>query len=185
MGDWKAAKAGIVIMLFGIGLAVPLAGAAEEPQEQAVRYVLATVQAFRMVYVEYITEHVKQAGIHPKEDWGKDPHAIMLPFQLVKLAAVEIKSATKNLQVGIISLTPIYSSNFPETEAEAEALKTMMKNQKPAVLTFADGNQFKGLAADFAIEQACADCHNHHPNSPKKDFKKGDLMGAIIVRLKR
>ena len=52
------------------------------------------------------------------------------------------------------------------------------------MLTFVDGDQFKGLMADFAIEQACADCHNHHPNSPKKDFKKGDLMGAIIIRPK-
>ncbi|TAJ25620.1 MAG: hypothetical protein EPO64_07850, partial [Nitrospirae bacterium] len=61
MGSWKTAKVGIATMLFGIGLAVPLGEAAEEPQEQAVRYVLATVKAFRMVYVEYITEHVKKA----------------------------------------------------------------------------------------------------------------------------
>jgi hypothetical protein len=51
------------------------------------------------------------------------------------------------------------------------------------VVTFADGNQFKALAADYAIVQACTDCHNQHPGSPKKDFRQGDLMGAIVVRL--
>jgi hypothetical protein len=40
------------------------------------------------------------------------------------------------------------------------------------VLTFADGDQFKGLAADHAIVKASADCHNSHPDSPKKDFSQ-------------
>ncbi len=185
MGCWKTGKKGLALALLGIVLAVPSGEAAEESDDQIVRYVLATVKAFRTVYVEYVTEHVKKAGIYPKEDWGKDPHSVMLPFQFVKLAAAELKGAAKGLEVGIISLTPTYASNFPRTEAEVNALKRMTENPQQTVLTFADGNQFKGLAADFAIEQACADCHNHHPGSPKKDFKKGDLMGAIVVRLKR
>ncbi|MCH8041252.1 MAG: hypothetical protein IH977_13065 [Nitrospinae bacterium] len=52
------------------------------------------------------------------------------------------------------------------------------------MVTFVDGNTFKGMSADFAIVQGCADCHNTHPKAVKKDFKKGDFMGAIIVRMK-
>lgn len=85
----------------------------------------------------------------------------------------------------MIGLTPIYKSNLPKTQAETDALKKMLANPEQKILTFADGNQFKGLAADFAIAQSCADCHNKHADSPKKDFKQGDLMGAIVVRFSK
>ena len=99
----------------------------------------------------------------------------------MKAAGAELK----DFELGLIGLTPIYKSNLPKTQAETDALKKMMANPDQKVLTFADGNQFKGLAADFAIVQSCADCHNAHPDSPKKDFKQGDLMGAIVVRFNK
>lgn len=177
-----------VALLVGIGMMVPLGQAAEMSEvskETVVKYLLATVKAFRTVYVEDVMGHVKKAGIEPKEDWNENPHAIMLPFQFVKTAAIAIKGETKNVEVGLISLTPIYTSNFPKTQAEVDALNKMTANPKETVLIFGDGDQFKGIVGDFAIGQECADCHNHHPKSPKRDFKKGDLMGAIVVRLKK
>jgi hypothetical protein len=79
----------------------------------------------------------------------------------------------------------LYGSNFPQTETEVEAVKKLLADPNLKIVTFTDGKECKGLAADFAIEQSCADCHNHHPNSTKKDFKKGDVMGAIVVRLRQ
>ena len=40
------------------------------------------------------------------------------------------------------------------------------------------------MSADFAIAQVCADCHNKHPKTTKKDWENGDFMGAIVVRMK-
>lgn len=188
MSHWGRITVGALTLCLTIGLIVSASWAGtleEEPKEQVVHYLLATVKAFRTVYVKYVEEHVRKGGIYPKENWAQDVHAIMLPFQFVKLAAAELKGAVKDVDVGIISLTPIYASNFPQTEAEVAALKALTDNPKQTVITFADGNQFKGLAADFAIEQACADCHNRHPTSTKRDFKQGDLMGAVVVRLKK
>ena len=108
-----------------------------------------------------------------------DEHTIMIPAHFVKAAGAEIK----DFELGLIGLTPISKANLPKTQAEADALKKMMADPELKVLTFADDKQFKGLAADHAIVQACIDCHNTHQNSPKKDFRKGDLMGAIVVRI--
>jgi hypothetical protein len=55
-----------------------------------------------------------------------------------------------------------------------------MADPNHKVLTCGDGKEFKGLAADVAIEQSCADCHKHQPNS----VKKGDLMVPIVIRLR-
>jgi hypothetical protein len=171
---------GFVAVLTGCSITSALLETKQYDMELAARYVLATAKAFRTVYAQGIIEHAKKAGVAPKEDWNKDDHAIMLPVQFVKSAGLEIR----DFELGLIGLTPIYNSNLPKTQAETDALK-MMANSEEKVLTFVDGNQFKGISADFAIAQSCINCHNSHPNSPRKDFKQGDLMGAIVVRLNR
>ncbi|NRA20905.1 MAG: response regulator [Oceanospirillaceae bacterium] len=45
-----------------------------------------------------------------------------------------------------------------------------------------NGNQVVRVAiADKLTEQACVDCHNSHPDTPKNDWKLGDLRGVLEV----
>jgi hypothetical protein len=169
-------RSGLTVGL--IALAVPIVMAAEMSQELTAKYILATAKAFRTVYAKSIIEQAKKAGVKPAENWSKDDHAIMLPAQFLKAAGAELK----DFELGLVGLTPIYKANLPKTPAETEALKKLAANPSQGIITFVDGNQFKGLAADVAIAKSCVDCHNAHPDSPKKDFKEGDLMGAIVVR---
>ena len=180
MKPWIGLLVGFGIVL-GCSVTAPFGRTKQNDLEVTAKYILATAKAFRTVYAQGIIEQAKRAGVTPKEDWNKDDHAVMLPIQFVKAAGVEVR----DFELGLIGLTPIYNSNLPKSQAEADALKKMMANPEEKVLTFADGNQFKGLSADFAIAQSCIDCHNSHPSSPRKDFKQGDLMGAIVVRLNR
>jgi hypothetical protein len=170
----------VFTLLSSVGLvALSAVFAAENSLETTARYVLETVKAFRTVYAKAIVEQTKRAGIESREHWQDDPHAIMLNVQFIKAAGAEIS----DFELGLIASTPIYPSNLPKTPAEAEALKKMQADPDLKVLTFPDGEQFKGIAADYAIVQGCADCHNTHPKSPRRDFRQGDLMGAIVVRL--
>lgn len=50
------------------------------PEERTARYILETAQAFRILYANSVAEQATRAGITPKEDWGKDDQAIMLPI---------------------------------------------------------------------------------------------------------
>jgi len=170
-----------VVAVVTLVVALPLVWGADSPQALAARYVLETVKAVRSVYSKQIIEQVKKAGVKPNENWQKDDHAVMLNAQFVKAIGAEIK----DFELGLVGLFPIYKSNTPKTPAEADALKKLAANPSQPILIFADGNQTKGLAADFAITKGCADCHNAHPDSPKKDFKQGDLMGAVIVRMNK
>jgi hypothetical protein len=168
-----------VAALVTAAMAVPFVFAADLSQDQVARYILATAKAFRSVYAKDIVEEAKRGGVKPAENWKENEHSIMLPAQFIKAAGAEIK----DFELSLIGLAPIYKSNLPKTKAEADALKKLAAQPDLKVVTFADGDQFKGLSADFAIAQGCVDCHNAHPSSPKKDFKKGDLMGAVVVRL--
>jgi hypothetical protein len=169
----------LLVVLAGLAL-LQLGAGVERSTDTAVRYVLETVKAFRTVYSKGIEEQIRKAGVTSREDWQHDDHAIMLNVQFVKAAGAEIK----DFELGLISLWPIQESNRPKTEAETRALKKLLEDPDLQVVTFTDGKQFKGIAGDYAIVQACADCHNTHSKSPRRDFRQGDLMGAVVVRLR-
>ena len=42
---------------------------------------------------------------------------------------------------------------------------------------------FQAIYPDRAVSGACISCHNHHPLSPKRDFKADDVMGAIAITI--
>ena len=151
------------------------------PEAPTARYILAMAKAFRTVYAKQIVAQAARSNVKPDENWTKDEHTIMLPAQFLKAAGRELE----DFELSLIGLTPIYKENFPKTKAEEDALKKLVANPVTGVLTFEDGNQFKGLSADLAIADSCVACHNAHPTSPKKDFKKGDVMGAIVVRFNK
>ena len=152
-----------------------------QAEPHTARYILAIAKAFRTVYAKQVVAQAARSNVNPDEDWTKDDHAIMLPAQFLKAAGRELE----DFELSLIGLTPIYKENLPKTKAEENALKKLMANPATGMLTFEDGNQFKGLAVDFAISNSCVSCHNTHPTSPKRDFKKGDVMGAIVVRFNK
>ncbi|RMH36143.1 MAG: DUF3365 domain-containing protein [Nitrospirae bacterium] len=143
------------------------------------KYLLATARAARTVYVKAVMRKAKEAGMRPSEAWVKEDHALMLPAQFIKALGKEIPE----YELGLIGTDPLYEANAPRTQKEREMLARLASG-KEKMVTFQDGMQFKGMAADFAITQGCADCHNRHPRSRRHDWKKGDFMGAIIVRMR-
>lgn len=155
--------------------------AAEPSFELTARYILEVVKAFRTAYVLKVVEHARDGGIRPNEEWQKDSHFIPLPAQFVKAAADQLD----NFEVGLIGLTPVNQANFPKSQAETDALLELMKNRERSMKTFVDGDQFKAISADLALVQSCVDCHNQHPNATRRDFRRWDVMGGLVVRLKR
>ena len=155
--------------------------AAEPSFELTARYILEVVKAFRTAYVLKVVEHAREGGIQPSEEWQKDSHFIPLPAQFVKAAGDQLD----DFEIGLIGLTPVNRANFPRTQAETDALLQLMKNRDRSITTFVDGDQFKAISADLALVQSCVDCHNHHPKATRRDFQRWDVMGGLVVRLKR
>ena len=156
--------------------------AAESPPfELTARYILEVVKAFRTAYVLKVVEHTRDGGVKPSEEWQRDSHFIPLPAQFVKAAADQIEG----FEIGLIGLNPLNQANYPKTMAEADALLQLMKNRERPITTFVDGEHFKAIATDLALVQSCVDCHNQHPKATRRDFRKWDVMGGVVVRLRR
>ncbi len=42
---------------------------------------------------------------------------------------------------------------------------------------------FTAVYPDFAISDACVDCHNDHKDSPRTDIELGDVIGGGVIRI--
>ncbi len=166
------------VAVLGLLLILPAGYAGDMSKGKAAEMVLATVKAARTVFVKGVLADAKKGGIKGNEDWVKDDHGIMLPAQFVKEIGKEIRS----FELGLLGTDPLYASNAAKSPKEKEMLAELAGGKK--MVTGEDGGKTIGMSADFAIVQGCADCHNEHAKTTKKDWKKGDFMGAIVVRFK-
>ncbi len=56
-------------------------------------------------------------------------------------------------------------------------------NEPIAVFGDYDGKYSLRFATARLLKASCVECHNTHPDSPKRDFKLGDVMGGVVVTL--
>ena len=179
MKRWATISTMFGVFVIGLLMVLPAGQAADMSKAKAAEYILATAKAARTVYVKGVIADAKKAGVKLSEDWVKDDHSIMLPAQFIK----ELGAKITDFELSLIGTDPLYASNAAKSPKEKEMLSELA-GRKKKVVTGEDGGRTIGMSADFAIAQVCADCHNKHPKTTKKDWKKGDFMGAIVVGMK-
>jgi hypothetical protein len=154
--------------------------------EKVADYVHAIVEADRNVYTTHIVKRMQDQGVvMAREDWeGKN--AIPLPAQFLHYSSKIVAESGSGIRFRLISLWPIYLRNGPATEFERKALEQLNTNPEvPQRGIVATGKKrfFQAVYADKGISSSCITCHNAHPLSPKRDFKMGDVMGAVVVTI--
>ena len=91
-----------------------------------------------------------------------------------------------NFSYTLQSLWPINKQNAPKTKAEKEGLKYVAENKGKNYYTTEElggTTYFTAVYADTGVAPVCVSCHNKHPDTPKKDFKLGDVMGGVVIRI--
>lgn len=154
--------------------------------EKVADYVHAIIEADRNVYTTHIVKRMQDQGVvMAREDWeGKN--AIPLPAQFLHYSSKIVAESGSGIRFRLISLWPIYLRNGPATEFERKALEQLNANPEvPQRGIVATGKKrfFQAVYADKGISSSCITCHNAHPLSPKRDFKMGDVMGAVVVTI--
>lgn len=157
------------------------------PPETVTDYIHAIIEAHRTFYTIHVVERMqKQGGASAAENWRTQKKTLPLPAQFLKEAS-DLSSLTgMEVHYRLISLWPINHQNGPDDESEKKGLETVRERpEQAATNTVKIGNQtyFQAIYADRAVSQSCIGCHNTHPHSPKKDFKIGDIMGALVIEI--
>ncbi|MEZ4399330.1 MAG: DUF3365 domain-containing protein [Kofleriaceae bacterium] len=120
----------------------------------------------------------KPVGLRFAEDWRESAvEAGPLPALFLRETAGYLEKHADGLSLFLGSAYPINAANrFAGSQvAHADALKATGQPQyfyEPSV-----GRQ-TAMFADVAVADACVTCHNEHPQSPKRDWQRGDMMGA-------
>ncbi len=149
-------------------------------------YIHSIVQADRTFYTSEIVERMQTRGIVSASEHWKETGDLPLPAQFILETGRLVAQQPNGVRFRLISSWAINKKNSPTTEFERTALaKILVNSDRPYTGVTSDGRTrvFQALYPDRALSQRCADCHNVHPKSPRRDFKTGDVMGGILLTI--
>ncbi|GJL64322.1 MAG: hypothetical protein NPIRA04_29760 [Nitrospirales bacterium] len=180
----------IFVLLFVLVSAVPWSAAqapevsAGVPPRVVADYLHAVIQADRTLYATHVVARMQDTGTVLASEGWKKRGTLPLPAQMLLLSGLEVKEQGFGLQFRLASLWPIYEKNGPTTDFETKGLEAVVKDPSQpytGVIKRGEKEYFKAIYADKAVSKACANCHNAHILSAKRDHKFGDVMGGIII----
>jgi len=106
--------------------------------------------------------------------------------RVLDLAEQEIQTHGAEFSYALRSAWPIDESHGPQTQVELDGLKRVAAPLAGAWYseeTLGGRGYYTAIYPVIATESSCVECHNHHPRSPRRDYRPKDVMGAIVVRL--
>ncbi len=145
------------------------------------------MESDRAVYTKKVIGRLtKKEKVIKASEHFIDDKALPLPAQMFRFGAETVAEKTDKFSYSLQSLWPINSQNAPRTDVEKEGLKFINDNKgqnfyKEEVL--GGKTYFTAIYPDVAVALVCASCHNDHKDSPKTDFKVGDVMGGVVIRV--
>jgi len=190
-GFWVGLAVGTISTCLVGQWVFPAAGKETDPSKcispkTVADYIHSVVEADRAFYATEIVERMQMRGImFPSEHW-KDDGELPLPAQFLLETGRLVAKQPNGIRFRLISSWPINKSNGPTTEFERAALTKIVENPGPpygGMTTEGGARVFQALYPDKALSSQCADCHNVHSQSPKRDFKEGAVMGGVLVTI--
>lgn len=157
------------------------------PPQAVADAIHAVIEADRTAYAQKVVNRLQneQAVIKATEHW-QDEKTLPLPAQMLRMGAENAQKKGARFSYALLSPWPINKKNGAATDAERKGLAAVTQNPKQnfyAEEQLGDRKFFTAVYADVAVAEACVACHNEHKDSPRKDFKLGDVLGGIVVRI--
>lgn len=152
----------------------------------AADYIHAVIDANRRIYAHDIVARLSKKGLlKSTENWEKE-NTLLLPAQFLLKSAEISNERGIGMRYYLTSLWPINKNNLPKSKSEKAGLQAVASNPKaPFSWIVQEGRRwfYQTVYPDIATSESCVSCHNNHPDSPRKDFKVGDVMGGILINL--
>lgn len=148
----------------------------------------AVMASDRANYTKLIIKRLGAQGkfIKPDEHWEDIDNGAPLPAQMFRFGAEAVAEKTDAFTYSLQSLWPINKQNAPKTEIEKQGLQYIVDN--PGKNFYGEEElggtkYYTAIYPDVAVAAPCMDCHNGHKDSPRTDFKLGDTMGGVVIRI--
>lgn len=190
----KSLKQSLLITSLTAALALPSLAQAEDmagkpmfTPQQMTDWLHLVMSSDRTVYTRLIVNRLqnKEKVIKASEHF-EDDKALVLPAQMFRFGAEMVGEKTDDFSYSLLSEWPINAQNAPRTEVEKAGLAYISANKGKnyyATEELGGKNYFTAVYADPAVAPACVSCHNNHKDTPRTDFKMGDVMGGVVIRV--
>jgi methyl-accepting chemotaxis protein len=195
--NWKLRNKVVIPALFVmISLSMALGGLIYRQQKQSAisqarqtaQSIAAQIAADRATYTERVVAKLqgeKADVVFADLKNVGSPKSLPLPATFVHLTS-NIVNARGFHTVDLLSLWNINPDKKPSTDDIRKALEDVARTPdqiQEIVLDQAKDPRFISVSADLASAQGCVDCHNHHPDSKRHDFRLGDVMGGLVISI--
>jgi len=180
----------VVLLLVGLPIAVwlDLSNLVEANLRRQANDVNSIVSSVRHYYANNVVGRVLASPgttqvVHNYKDV---PGAIPIPATLSLELGKVISEQQQNVKYRFVSDYPFKNrASHTLDDFETDALSRLRQNSNQQLTqisssVFTDGVR---LIAPVMMEQPCVNCHNAHPESPKTDWKVGDVRGIQEVSI--
>ena len=132
-----------------------------------------------------VVKRAKAGKLPVTHDYASNPTAIPIPATFTIELGQQISDRSQTgVQIRLYSDYPFLAPNGgPKDDFERDALVRLRANPAEPVYRF---EEYKGrpalrYATARQMQETCVDCHNTHPDSPKTDWKVGDVRGVVEI----
>lgn len=148
----------------------------------------AVMESDRTVYTRMVVNRLQnEEKVIKASEHFKDDKALPLPAQMFRFGAEMVgERKDAGFSYALLSLWPVNKQNLPKTDAEKKGLTAIAaKPYAPYYTEEALGGKkyYTAVYPDRAVSPACIGCHNAHKDSPRSDFKLGEVMGGVVIRI--
>ena len=144
------------------------------------------ITTLRTFYTAEVVPRAQKAGLRISHDFARREDTLPLPATFTRVIGEEIAAVHPGMNIRLYSDFPFPHRTASDTKLddfEREALEKLRKEPQTAVAQLE--NVQGRLSMRYAIADlmcpACVNCHNTHPESPKTDWKIGDVRGVVEV----
>ncbi len=182
----------VLALIFSVAIAVTLFHTARLGRNliessalgEAARLTLALAE-FRTLYTSEVVVRAQQRGIEVTHDYATREGAIPLPATLSMLLGEQIGRAGSGATVRLFSNHPFpwRTNGGAQDDFEQQAIEQLQQNPAQPFFRFEEvsGKGVLRYATADLMRASCISCHNSHPDSPKTDWKVGDVRGVLEV----
>jgi hypothetical protein len=183
----------VVALLFFAAVAVTLAHVRGLQSQlvnmqalQNARLFAAALTEFRSVYTSEVVERIRPSGVEIAHDYDLREGAVPLPATLAMILGKRIGELEEGGGSRLYSPYPFpwrQEDGGLRDEFAREAWEALVQNPDEPFYRFeriGERDVLRYATADL-MRAACVDCHNTHPDTPKADWKVGDVRGVLEV----
>jgi methyl-accepting chemotaxis protein len=141
-------------------------------------------KTFRSYYSEFVVNKLVPSGLaKASHDHKGVPGTI--PFPATLMLDLSTMLADADTSIGMYSKYPFAGRKDRKLdEFQTEAWNYLVANPKGTFsreVKVGERHLVRTAVADTMSAQSCVNCHNSDPNSPKKDWKLGDVRGVLEI----